>query len=653
MNKRIKKAITKLGFEERGIIEELIEMLEEHLNGNLNFIFVEGSFAGILDKEELISLKEEVTNYSKGKLDVQDILTLTVEEIESLSPEQVDSFGDEHFNALRNRRKTLKSEKIFNNWMARRKQTENIDIKYNVNGKPMVEPTYYMVEEGRKMVVNYSRLAEVVMAIYPMVVIGKMFFIYEDGYYKEYPTNYIDALIKEIVPIELNVYNSALTREVKHNILTDSRVMAPLDSQDFSALTVRYTNLKNGIFDWYNKELIEHTSDIVTFSQVDGNYLPNAGLKSRYIDSLISFNFQNLDTQKTLWQIAATGYAPYVIKNAHLFMVGKSDGGKSTILEALFLPLNKSAKADITFDNLTKKSGEYWLKLLGKTVNIAPETGSTKAEALEGLKSATSGESFSTRLLNSNAVSYTNQATMIFGSNGDPKMDEASMAIANRFNFFVVSKSIPKEEQDAWLNDRIGIYDLDYITTRMINELLEIQENGNKIFISEEVKKWNDKYTRSNDSVASFVDSICIQHSKAMVPAKLLWDLYAEYCLKELEQNKKLKATFQQILKEKLNIDIGEEKEKRMPKSKMRAFIGIAIDLSKLEGMDFYQDLDFGLKNQVAAYFNNRDWTDVVRVKGQVEVEIEDPSAYFKLEVTPFGDTKSYVFQNEDDSLPF
>ena len=67
---------------------------------------------------------------------------------------------------------------------------------------------------------------------------------------------------------------------------------------------------------------------------------------------------------------------------------------------------------------------------------------------MEELKDATSGMPFQTRLLYNNGEKYTNQATLMFASNSVPNFDEASLAITNRFNFFLVDKYLPQELQD-------------------------------------------------------------------------------------------------------------------------------------------------------------------------------------------------------------
>lgn len=548
----------------------------------------------------------------QNEIEVSAIKQMSEQDIARLTTNEIEKFTNQHFEALKNRKKVLANEEILASWLKNRVFDTSIDDDLAENSENDL-PKYILKKNNGGYVINKTLLAEVLMGKYSWIIISDELYMYIDGYYQVIPENYVNSYIKEEIPAEYDLFNTTLQREVKNMIFSDKRILAPFSNQDFSEISTRYTNCKNGVFDWYECKFVPHNKDIITFSQIKGSYRPNENLSSYYIDNLISFNFPNKETQKTLWQIVATGYRPFVIKNGHLFMVGKSDGGKSTLLEALFLPIPDEGKSSIGFGRLTKKNSTEWLTLRGKTVNVIGETTIEKAEALEDLKDATSGMPFQTRLLYKNGEKYTNQATLIFGSNTEPNFDEASLAFTNRFNFFLVDKFLPIELQDPNLLTKVEFLETDYIVTRAITEMLEIMHNGNKIFISDEVRKWNAQFSKTSDSVAQFFEDCCISkvedgYEPFTLP-NIFYDVYKQYCQNELGLQPKMKKDVMAVLKSKFNLKVGEP---RIPGTKTRAIEGAMVSLEKLKEYEWFERLPASLISKInssnnAKYIKKKD----------------------------------------------
>lgn len=538
----------------------------------------------------------------QNEIEVSVIKQMSEEDIAQLTAKDIKKFTNQHFEALKNRKKVLANEKILSSWLKNR--VFNSSEGVNKNNKADL-PIFIKKKRNGEYEINKTLLAEVLMETYSWIIISDELYMYIDGYYQIIPENYVNSYIKEEIPAQYDLFNTNVQKEVKNIIFSDKRILAPFSNQDFSEISTRYTNCKNGVFDWYECEFIPHSKDIITFSQVRGSYLPNDNLSSEFIDALISFNFPNRDTQKTLWQIVATGYRPFVIKNGHLFMVGNSDGGKSTLLEALVLPIPNEGKASIGFGPLTKKDSKEWLNLRGKTVNVIGESSIEKAEALEDLKDATSGMPFQTRLLYKNGEKYRNQATLIFASNSEPNFEETSLAFTNRFNFFLVDKSLPIELQDPNLLTKIELLETDYIVTRAITEVLEIVNNGNKLFISEEVKKWNAQFTKASDSVAQFYEDCCISqvedgYEPFTLPS-IFYDVYKQYCEYELGLKPKMRKDVMAVLKSKFNLKIDEP---RIPGTKIRAIKGTMVSLEKLREYEWFERLPVSLTSKIDSTYN-------------------------------------------------
>lgn len=485
-------------------------------------------------------------------------------------------------------------------WMKIRNQIPSMDSfefqEVGLDDETKIKiPPFIVCNSKSQYYIKRDLLVDYILSKYHIFVVENVLYIYEEGYYKRSSPKKIGMLIKKELPNGLDLFNPTLDNYITHSIMKDQRVVAPAE---ILSLEVRYINCKNGLFDTVERKLIEHTPSIFTFSQLKGNY--DNSKKSVIFESFFETLVPDRDSRKTIWQIAGLGYSLYNVKNGHLLMSGDSDSGKSVLFKSFFtLPLSKDMVVATSFEQLTKKDSEYVVTLRGKTVNVSGEMSPSTSGDLSQFKSLCDGELIETRGLYENATELANTATFVFASNLPPMMNEASASISNRINYIYVKKNYQTHEKDELLLDKIFLFDIDYIITKAINSLGDVLDNGMKVFVSEEIKKCSARYTKSTDSVVSFVEDLCVINKGAYISPSLFTDIYNAYCLNELDQKSKRKREIMNIIRERYKVETSEDRDIRIPKTRFKGWKGIMIDPAKISEFDWYSKLDSELKEKL------------------------------------------------------
>lgn len=475
-------------------------------------------------------------------------------------------------------------------WMEIRNQIPSLDSFEFEDIPPFMDR-----DSKKNLYIKRDLLVDYILSKYHIFVVEDVLYVYEEGYYKRSSPKKIGMLIKKELPNGYDLFNPTLDKYITHSIMKDERVVAPVE---ILSLEVRYINCKNGLFDTVERKLIEHTPSIFTFSQLKGNY--DNSKKSVIFESFFETLVPDQDSRRTIWEIAGLGYSLYNVKNGHLLMSGDSDSGKSVLFKSLFtLPLSGDMMVATSFEQLTKKNSEYVVTLRGKTVNVAGEMSPSTIGDLSQFKSLCDGEPINTRGLYENATELINTATFVFASNLPPIMNEASASISNRINYIYVKKNYQKHEKDELLLNKIFLFDIDYIITKAINSLGDVLDNGMKVFVSEEIKKCSARFTKSTDSVVSFVEDMCVTNEGAYISPSLFTDIYNAYCLNELDQKSKRKRETTNIIRQRYKVETGEDRDIRIPKTRFKGWKGIMIDPAKVLEFDWYSKLDSELKEKL------------------------------------------------------
>ena len=289
-------------------------------------------------------------------------------------------------------------------------------------------------------------------------------------------------------------------------------------------------NLENGTFEITpTKRTLKpfDRNDFLTH-QLPFEYNPDtsAPLFKKYLDEVLP----DVDKQKVFAEYC--GYIfikPSVLKlEKILILYGTGANGKSVFFEILNALLGSENFCSYSLQDLTDDRGYHRAKIGNKLVNYASEING-KLET-DVFKQMASGEPISVRLPYGEPFNLTEYAKLIFNCNELPKDVEHTNAFFRRFLIMGFNVTIPEDQQDKELANRIIKGELSGVFNWILQGLdrLLMQKKFSKCAAVENAL--ND-YEKQSDSVKMFIEDFEYKTSTDYTPVKELYNQYKSYCI--------------------------------------------------------------------------------------------------------------------------
>lgn len=290
-------------------------------------------------------------------------------------------------------------------------------------------------------------------------------------------------------------------------------------------------NLKNGTFEITPKETILKpfkASDFLTY-QLPFEYNPNA--TAPIFEAYLNRVLPDKQSQNILAE-----YLGYVFTNTStlklekaLLLYGDGANGKSVFFEVVNALLGSQNTSSYSLENLTNDNGYYRAKIANKLVNYASELNGRNDATI--FKQLTSGEKVSARLPYGEPMEIEVYAKLIFNCNKLPSDVEHTNAYFRRFLIIPFDVTIPENERDSELPQKIINSELSGVFNWVLAGLKRILENK-KFSESEQVKQALENYKKHSDSVKMFLDdNSYVTDLNEFMPLKGLYNEYKMYCL--------------------------------------------------------------------------------------------------------------------------
>lgn len=231
-----------------------------------------------------------------------------------------------------------------------------------------------------------------------------------------------------------------------------------------------------------------------------------------------------------------------------LILYGTGANGKSVFFDVISALLGSGNVSSYSLQSLTNESGYYRAMLADKLLNYASEiNGSLEASIFKQL---VSGEPVEARLPYKDPFMLTNYAKLIFNCNSLPRDVEHTQAYFRRFLIIPFNVTIPEEEQDPELAQKIIASELAGVFNWVLAGLGRVLKQRGFTH-SDVIRQQVDEYQRTSDSVGMFLYDNDYVRSTKNQRTMLLKDLYAEYKGYCLEDGFRAlsKVNFQQRLK--------------------------------------------------------------------------------------------------------
>jgi P4 family phage/plasmid primase-like protien len=283
-------------------------------------------------------------------------------------------------------------------------------------------------------------------------------------------------------------------------------------------------NVRNGTIDLKTGELRPHDPGDLITKLAPVEYDPNAPR-----DAFEAFLEQILPSEPLRYFVKRLiGYylTADVSEQILAFAYGTGANGKSTLLNAILEVMGDYAKQAAP-ELLTVKQGTSHptelADLLGKRFvpTIEVEDGKRLAESL--VKQLTGSDWISARFMRQDFFQFKPTHKVVLAANHKPIVRGTDFAIWRRIKVIPFVVTIPPEEQDRSLPDKLRA-ELPGILAWAVEGCLEWQEYG--LGEPEEVRAASEDYRTEMDVLAAFIDARCVEAKHASAKASKLYEAY-------------------------------------------------------------------------------------------------------------------------------
>lgn len=307
-------------------------------------------------------------------------------------------------------------------------------------------------------------------------------------------------------------------------------------------------NLKNGVFDVEKGELLKNVTDLNFSYQLNFEFVPKAELKDAPTFQMFierAFPEEKDLKVKLLLQAMAYGLSDYKKAKTAFFYIGKSNSGKSTILE---LQEKIMPKGTITAIPLYRLNNRFNVaRLHGAKMNICTEIRENSFAALDMFKAMASNEVVTAEHKGEKPFEFRILCKSFNAGNMLPSIDEVEGmdAIINRMTILFFPISVPAEEQDRNLLDKLW-EERNIIFSLALKELKILKDN-NFIFPEPSDSKYAKEQMKAKArAFDDFVEDCCSLEDNAKEHTYTLYEAFRKYCIENLLDVKITKAQFSQ-----------------------------------------------------------------------------------------------------------
>jgi putative DNA primase/helicase len=287
-------------------------------------------------------------------------------------------------------------------------------------------------------------------------------------------------------------------------------------------------NLKNCIIqivDGHIEQLDFDPDKFFTY-QLEYNYDPDA--KCPLFEKFLNRVLPDKDDQKTAQEFLGYCFTrnSYLKLDKSLFLYGEGFNGKSVFYEIVRGLIGCQNMSDFSMTDLEQE--HYRALLADKIVNFSSEFG--KMQDKEIFKKLAAGETISARHKYGHPFLVTDYCRFIFNTNSLPMVVEHSYAFFRRFLVLHFDQTIPINEQDVNLANKIISTELSGIFNWIVEGLNRLMLNKS---FTESKKSWNlmQKYKMETDNVHIFTLSEYFNEEIVEISGVDLYSKYKDFCI--------------------------------------------------------------------------------------------------------------------------
>ena len=362
------------------------------------------------------------------------------------------------------------------------------------------------------------RLGKHILSNRPYMKTASKMFYYEDGVFKAGGRDKLDSEISDYLGDDWKKhYASEAVKWVESNTFQDSEIV---DSHK------GLINVKNGMLDIEKEELIDHSPEHLSTSQIRAKYDPDA--ECPRLEQFMYEIFPN-EVVPLVWEHAGYTLLKGFNLKKILILVGEGNNGKSVFLDLI---LNMLGDKNVSNKSLQSLANETFAtaQLFGKMANIYSDLNGNAVKQTGTLKMLTGGDKVDAQYKYGKSFNFYNNAKLIFSANKLPPVHDYNKAFFDRLHIVECPYHFTEEEADPELTKKLTT---ENAMSAFLNKALEGAQRllENKKFSSiPEINNNLHRYRVSSDSVSEFLYTRTESNMEAKTSKKKLYTAYKHWC---------------------------------------------------------------------------------------------------------------------------
>ena len=340
-------------------------------------------------------------------------------------------------------------------------------------------------------------------------------------------------------------------------------------------------NCKNGVVNIQTGELFQHNPSYLFTYCINANYQANSSMgvhdeEIPYGQETLKFLKTSLndDVYKRRLLIEIIGYLISDFNNAKkaFIFLGKPHSGKSLLTKIISNLIGCENISNIPFHKLGERFSIA--ELSSHKLNINAELDSSPIRKISSFKAIVGNDYIKGEFKGKPLFSFKNKCKLLFCGNYMPEIVdiESTQAFTDRLQFLIFDRSVPKEEIDYELEEKL-MNEIDVIFTKSVAALRNLINNNFKFTIPKDSKEFLHVYSNRQNHIPEFINECCYMEEEAKVHSKDLYNVYLKFC----KDNCIADYNFNKFSEYISNIDGIEKSRFRFNGNNLRGFKGITI----------------------------------------------------------------------------
>jgi len=289
-----------------------------------------------------------------------------------------------------------------------------------------------------------------------------------------YNGSYWEPKGKQVIEQRINYYLDDETRIQRKREVIDYIRNSNYVTREVFQPQEHLINLKNGVYDFLNKELLTHSHTHYFSYEIPVTYDPDAKCPE-----ILEFIKETLYVEDVplLQEFLGDCLQPtYKYKKA-LMLTGETDTGKSQLLNLIRRMLGEPNLSHESLYGLCHDRFKA-IELYGKLANICNELDPVKISTMSTFLQLTGGDYISGQKKHQDPFKFLNYAKLLFACNRIPECKIENPAYYNRWLVFRCDNQIPKDEQIPFLFSTFSDQELSGLLNWSIQGLERLSSQG-------------------------------------------------------------------------------------------------------------------------------------------------------------------------------